>query len=492
MAPTDFTPTAARAASAGENNPPGRGQPTVPRNNDLAGRHLRVLILSASDAKGGAARVARQTAEGLLAGGHSVELHASSVAQPAPFVHPLPPVWPVVDPMSGRNRPDGDSTARGRVGALLQRWQRRFWPGLWQRFLKMAGWETLNLDSPFPRSLGKALLGRFDVIHLHDLPSGFNLAHLPWLTRQVPTVWTIHSMAPLTGGCLYAYGCPRWRATCHHCPQWGQWPLHYLRRDASREVQWLRRWFYRRSPALFPVGVSPWIAQCIRESVLGQAKPQRVRVIENVVDAAQFFPEDRLACRAALGIPEGAFAILFSVAGDVRDRRKGLDIIEAALQHWLSSEDGAAANHGLFLLPTGINRSPQLSEIFQGVPGRAPAHLESHAELRAYYSAADVVWHPTRADTSSMVALEAFACGTPVIAAAVGGVPSVVQHEVNGLLIPPEDPTALLTATRRLMTEPTLREQLHLGALESARTRSIDRLVADTLAVYGEARVAWQ
>ena len=103
------------------------------------------------------------------------------------------------------------------------------------------------------------------------------------------------------------------------------------------------------------------------------------------------------------------------------------------------------------------------------------------------FNAADVVWHPSRADTSSMVSLEAFGCGTPVIAAAVGGVPEIVRDGVSGLLIPPDDPTALVTATRRLIRDPALMDRLRAGALATARDHNPDRFIDAYLAIYQKA-----
>ena len=87
------------------------------------------------------------------------------------------------------------------------------------------------------------------------------------------------------------------------------------------------------------------------------------------------------------------------------------------------------ADKQVFVIKAGSNRLP-------------PRNLSTNEELRLYYNAADVVWHRPRADTSSMVRLEA-----PVIAAAVGGVTEIVQHGVNGMLIPSNHAKSLATAT---------------------------------------------
>jgi glycosyltransferase involved in cell wall biosynthesis len=80
--------------------------------------------------------------------------------------------------------------------------------------------------------------------------------------------------------------------------------------------------------------------------------------------------------------------------------------------------------------------------------------------LRDYYTAADVVWHPSRADNAPLTLLESMACGTPVIAANVGGVKDIIQSGHNGILIESGDSRALVQATRDLMENVEFREFL--------------------------------
>jgi glycosyltransferase involved in cell wall biosynthesis len=190
------------------------------------------------------------------------------------------------------------------------------------------------------------------------------------------------------------------------------------------------------------IGVSEWISNQCRRSQLFRTFP--IETICNAIHPHRFFAVHRGEARRRLNIPQEARVVLFSVSGNTQDTRKGLDIAKQALRE-LGSAD-------IFLLPMGIaHESSELKTALlfhKGLPAR---HVSDDAMLRDYYAAADVVWHPSRADTSSMVALEAFACGTPVIASTVGGVPEVIRS--LGILIPPENPTALANATRSFFTD---------------------------------------
>ncbi len=393
---------------------------------------MKVLMLSPTDLKGGASKVAYFLARGLIEKGIDAELHVSEKVSNEDWVKVFPAY-----------------TEAGH--------------GFRQRVLHRLGVNCLGLTSPFPKCLGRDYFEEFDIIHLHDLPRGFNLSHLQWLATIKPVVWTIHSMAPFTGNCIFAYDCERWKSSCGSCPQFGKWPLLWYHRDGSRLVLKAKKRFYRKArPHL--VGVSDWVTRQIQASAAFAGLD--AVTVQNPVDLENFFPESRQDVRKRLGIPEDAFVVMFAVSGNPLDSRKGIDIIQEALTEFDPGE--------LYLLPTGIaGADTRLEELLADYPGHAPAFLNTSSELRSYYNAADVVWHPSRADTSSMVGLEASACGTPVIAADVGGVGEIVQDNINGILIPPNSPKALVQATHQLRNSGSLQKTLGEGGVTISKQHAI-------------------
>ncbi len=110
----------------------------------------------------------------------------------------------------------------------------------------------------------------------------------------------------------------------------------------------------------------------------------------------------------------------------------------------------------------------------------------SPAEVARWLQAADLYVHPSRADTFPSGVLEALACGTPVVASRVGGIPEQVRDE-TGVLVDPGDPAALASAIESLLADPSRRGQMSAAAAEDARTRfSLDRQVDAYVALYGE------
>ncbi|MGE9269530.1 MAG: glycosyltransferase [Verrucomicrobiales bacterium] len=394
---------------------------------------MRILLINASDNKGGAAQVGWNVLHGLRDRGHEVELWAAKKSSNSEWVTEIPAEdKPVARSISAR--------VKHRLGV------------------------NLDLESGFPASASG--LEKFDAVHLHDLPA-WNWRHFREVARKLPILWTIHSMAPFTGNCIYSYGCSRYRQSCGQCPQHGKWPLLWNHRDGSRLNLELKCWLTREMP-IHLLGVSEWISDRCRESRLFRGKP--VRTIQNAVDPQRFYRVDSDAARERLGIPRDARTVLISVAGNPLDDRKGIDLSIQALQK-LEDVD-------LFLLPMGISGdSPELKAAFSKFASLPPRHVADDSVMRDYYSAADVVWHPSRADTSSMVSLEAFACGTPVIAAEVGGVPEVVK-DGKGLLIPANDSDALASATRRFFRDESLQESVR-QALEAHSAESEFRRMLD-------------
>jgi D-inositol-3-phosphate glycosyltransferase len=110
---------------------------------------------------------------------------------------------------------------------------------------------------------------------------------------------------------------------------------------------------------------------------------------------------------------------------------------------------------------------------------------KSQDTLPYYYSAADVLVMPSYYESFGMVALEAMACGTPVIASQVGGLPFLVQNGITGFVVPGGNPEALVKPLTELMSNPELRSQMGKRAASYAENYSwsvISRRIAEVYA----------
>ena len=112
----------------------------------------------------------------------------------------------------------------------------------------------------------------------------------------------------------------------------------------------------------------------------------------------------------------------------------------------------------------------------------------AQSQLAQWYAAATLVAVPSYNESFGLVAAEAGACGTPVVAAAVGGQPTVVRHERSGLLVDTHDDTDWARALARVLTEPGLHDRLAAGAAAQAREFSWDATAGAMLETYERAR----
>jgi D-inositol-3-phosphate glycosyltransferase len=202
------------------------------------------------------------------------------------------------------------------------------------------------------------------------------------------------------------------------------------------------------------------------------ADPDRIQVVPPGVDHAFFAPGDRGGARRALGLDPLAPTLLF--VGRIQPL-KGLDVAIGALAHLL-----ARGHHTARLVvvggPSGAEGPAELARVraLAAQLGVA-AHIDwrdpqPHHLLSTWYRAADVVVVPSRSESFGLVALEAAACGVPVVAAAVGGLRTLVVHGLTGLLVAGRDPLAFADAIHRLLADPRLAGELGATAATRART----------------------
>src|SRR5262249_4508859 len=101
-------------------------------------------------------------------------------------------------------------------------------------------------------------------------------------------------------------------------------------------------------------------------------------------------------------------------------------------------------------------------------------HRNFGAELFRCFADADVLAVPSRSEGTPRVLVEARAFGCVVVGSRVGGIPTSIDDEVDGLLVPPDDPAALATALERIATDANLKRKLVQGGLQRARSTTVD------------------
>ncbi|MBE0417462.1 MAG: glycosyltransferase [Coriobacteriia bacterium] len=319
---------------------------------------------------------------------------------------------------------------------------------------------------------------RPDVVHLHNLHGGyFDIRVLPALTQQVPTVLTLHDAWLIAGHCAHPFDCPRWRTGCGQCPDRDMYVP--IRRDRSA-VNWrTKRDAVRRSRVALSTE-SRWLMDMVRESgILPDGADSRV--IPNGVDTAVFAPGDKAAARAELGLPSDSEIVLFIGRGlktnPFKDYHTLLDALPVIAR---------ARGEKVLLAALGGGPPADLSSLEAVAEVVHVPFASDHGHVARYLRAADVYVHAARAENLPLAIIEAMACGTPVVASRVGGVPELVEDGSTGLLVPPGDPHALADAVTSLLADKALRSAYSEAGIARVQERFTLSLQADAYLTWYE------
>ena len=447
---------------------------------------VRILQVNTFDDGGGAAKVARTLFEAFRARGHESRMAVGIKRTALPGILAIPQApgargwgrvwWRVHDrlrPLSGRA-----SRAAGLIAS----------PG--KIVDEYRGVE--NFDFPGARRLLRLALESADVVHLHNLHDFFgyfDLRILQTLSEVVPVVVTLHDSWMFTGHCAVTLDCNRWEHGCGSCPYLDTYPA--VRRD-STDRNWLRKREIYENSSLFVAAPSRWLMERAQVSILSRGIVG-TKIIPNGVDLSIFRPGDKAAARERLGLALDE-RIVLSLA---RDRFKDLSTLRTAAE---ILGDRAGTDH-ITLVVLGKNREAETS---RGVTIRFVGYETDEARVAAYYQAADVYVHAARVggENHSLAILEALACGLPVVATDVGGIPEQVKgprlgasssrrrsnrDDATGILTPPGDPKAMADAVAHLIEDtPLLRTYSANAVVDAGRRFNIEKQVETYLEWYGE------
>jgi D-inositol-3-phosphate glycosyltransferase len=224
---------------------------------------------------------------------------------------------------------------------------------------------------------------------------------------------------------------------------------------------------------------------------LYHADPNRVRVVHPGVDLGVFVPGNQKVARIDLGVAEDAIVLLF--VGRIQPLKAPDVLIEAAAEILKHNPElrsrlvvaicGGPSGSGLERPDALVNLADRLgiSDVVQFVPPT------SRAELVKWFQAASVCVVPSHSESFGLVAIEAQACGTPVIAARVGGLPTAVRDGISGVLVDGHEATTWANHIIDVVTNYELRSRLSSGAVAHASHFGWEDTTDKLITVYNEA-----
>ena len=301
----------------------------------------------------------------------------------------------------------------------------------------------------------------YDIIHSHYWISG----QLGWMISErtgVPLVHTMHTMARVKNRALAE----------------GDVPEPLIRALGEEQI-------VQNSKAL----IANTDAEAASLVSLYGADTDRVKVVTPGVDLQRFTPgHGKASARNILDIASDAIMLMF--VGRIQPH-KGPEVLVRAIAELVARAPHLRSKLALVIMGgasgTGINEPDRLAKLatFLGVADLI--HFKepvSRSELADWYRASDLVCVPSYSESFGLVALEAQACGTPVIASAVGGLRTAVSDGISGILVDGHDPKAWASVVSRLIAEPQRRVLLSMGALDHSKKFGWENTARQTLDVY--------
>ena len=227
---------------------------------------------------------------------------------------------------------------------------------------------------------------------------------------------------------------------------------------------------------------------------LYQADTSKVVVIPPGVDTSRFYPIPPEEAKEYIGVPPCERMLLF--VGRI-EPLKGIDTLIKAI--------ALMRAEGVFVCLAVIGGEPEADpETSSAEMSRLKAMCEkagvsdlvaflgkrSQETLPYYYSAAEAVVVPSHYESFGMVALEAMACGVPVVVSQVGGLAFLVQDGVTGFTVPVDEPQALADRLSRLVSDPVLRNRLGSQAATVAKEYAWENIAARIVELYQTVRMS--
>lgn len=432
---------------------------------------------------GGSGKIAADLHEGYMLGGHDSTLATLDPSTLYPQVvlgdrsrTPLLDEW-----IAPRLKKGGEVFLRKsglRSFKKIREWQANFFTKLdrptrsWAQangheyFGYRGIWDWMNQCREWP-----------DIIHGHTIEGDFfDIRAIPELSKKCKTVFTLHNAWMMTGLCHHWVSCTRWEEGCGQCPVIHEFPQYGVDGTASnwklKKKLWQKSKLYIASPA-------QWLIDAASKSILSEGMVEG-RVIPNGIDLGVFHPGDRNDSRKKLGIGLEEIVLLFVGNKTKNNKWKRYEWMIDALKNLVGKTDLSKVTF-LLLGQEGATIDNHPFKVKFASPESDPKRIA------LYYQASDLYLHAALMDTFPNAVLEAMACGLPVVATKVGGIPEQVIHGTHGYLSKAGDAEEMAHWLKILLENPS--QRLEMG--RAAAKRAVDlydkrRMVKDYLEWFEE------
>lgn len=406
---------------------------------------MRVLIVNTSEKTGGAAIAANRLMRALNHNGVEAQMLVRDRSTDSPDVVNIPPSW------------------RLRAKFLWERGVIWLANGLSKQNIFQVDIANAGTDITKMEAFQQA-----DVVHLHWANQGYlslnDLENI--LNSGKPVVVTMHDQWYFTGICHYSGECDKYQSQCEKCPMLKNGGIGV---DLAKRVFARKQVLYAGKNITF-VGCSKWIADLAGKSLLTQGHV--VTNVPNAIDTGIFCPTDLQEARKRHGLPVDKKLLLFG-AQRITDERKGFSYLAEACDHIMKKHPAIAKDLEVVVLGGDAQRVASALPF----PVHVVNYLSDEKDIALLYSAVDLFVTPSLQDNLPNTIVEAMSCGTPCVGFHVGGIPEMIDHQVNGYVANYRDSGDLADGIAW-----ALEQTRHNRLREQAREKAV--------ATYGEATVA--
>lgn len=333
-------------------------------------------------------------------------------------------------------------------------------------------WEGFTASEQFFHSTANFSCGMLEALQIvpHDI------VHLHWLGSDTltieeigqikkPIIWTLHDMWAFCGAEHFTHG-----------DSGARFRVGYYKdnRPNSETGPDMNRWVWERKRKAWVVPMtivcpSQWLAECAKDSALFSGWP--VHCIPNPLDIQRWRPHSKVHSRELLGLSGDGQIILFGADGGEKDLRKGGDLLRNAL---ITLHKNGVRNLQLVIFGQS---APKVQSEFP-FPVTYLGRLHDDVSLVAAYSAADVMIVPSRQENLPQTAIEAHACGIPVVAFNIGGLPDIIEHQKTGYVARPFEIVDLADGIAWVLADEQRLRVLGATARESAVRKYAEPVIA--------------
>jgi len=284
-----------------------------------------------------------------------------------------------------------------------------------------------------------------DVIIAHWVSNFVTAGTLRDLNHMTlaPILWYFMDMAPLTGGCHYAFDCTGYTKQCGNCPQLG---AGKGAQDLSHR-QWYSKWAKLQKTNITAVAASSWLqSQLESGSVFRNKRHEKILL---AVDPVIFSTAPREQARKLLGLPLDRKIIFFG-ANRLNEERKGIRYLFGALRllHGMLG-DNVALREQILVVMAGENLDSAVLDI--PFAHQYVGFLMGDVMLAAGYQAADVFVNASIEDAGPMMINESILCGTPVVSFEMGVAVDLVHTDKTGYRASLKDEQDMAAGLRRIL-----------------------------------------